>query len=383
VNRRTRVVAGVAVAAALSVSGTARAGNASIDVPSEGDAVSAYALPRAEFLEDNYLFYNLPPIGPKGARGNVPLLLEASVAPHFVFYDGLSRATRPRPKGVTRWERFQLFFGNWFFDPSITMQFKLRMVKNDPDAMNTSSPVRPMSFMPRVNLQAFHLERLAAFGPHALLIVSPRASLGHHSNGQEYCRFDTTPGAHLDGLNCPDIPHPNLADVNFRSGDFSLNYWEAGANAALLFLDGENVENQRVELGVFVAHNPLEWGPGGISQQQLELYGGTQVKLDAAYSWFENTLATDEGMGAMSGALTARVSYEQFLGGRSDVPDKLVSAEVSRTFFWLGGAGGFVRYAYGRDYLNILFVEPAISTFQMGVIFQQRPPFRYRYDETK
>jgi hypothetical protein len=345
-----------------------------------------FSLPPAEYLEKSSIFYNVPAVGPTGFRGNVPLFFEAQVAPHLFFYNGLGKIAG---SGAARrwWERV-------FFAGSLTAQFRLRMVFNSDEYGNASSPVRPVSFMPRLNLQWFYFDRVreaALPNPNAMdpdkragweslvRIISPRLGVGHHSNGQEHCRFDKS--GTLDGM-CPAWDG-NLSEVNFRSGDFSTNYIIAALNASWLWLEPDtNFEHQRLDFGLLYEANPKHFGGGsGLNDQEYPLYGANRLQGEVGGSYFQRTPGgptPDSALGRFTGLWSASVAYMQIFGARSDIASYRLTAEVSRTFYWLGGMGLFVRFFSGQDYLNILFVQKIPYTFQIGVVFDQTPRLQYR-----
>lgn len=333
---------------------------------------------RAEFLERNYFFYNLPPIAPPQ---NQPLVFEAQVAPHFFFYNGLDKLPFS-----DRCDTFLQAF-------SVSFILKLRMV-ND-----ASTPVRPPSYMPRFNYQMFFLGRP---GRRELRVVEVRLSLGHHSNGQQYCRLDDktimTPGA------CEPIDAGQIAAdrgrLNFRSGDFATDYYQIAAHYERLWLDGAGYEHYRLVLGASFEGNPLDWHlpftlPGQIDREEYDLYGPYRPGVDVAGAWHNDSDAVADWL---SSHLPGPSSLWRALGGTVDhatyrfdgmlqvfpwdvpsgVADYRWSMELSWSPDWWSGLGLFVRYFQGQDYLNILYLEGPVHTVQFGVLWDQSPQIAYQ-----
>jgi len=355
-----------------------------------------YVNGRTLFLGKNYLGWNVPSIGPKGSRGNTPLLIEADVAPHLAFYDGLYKLDLPR----TGQQTFDVFFGAF-----ITPEFRLRMVKNNRDAMIYSSPVRPMSFMPRIDLLWYLMWRVGwpadplndaptidQVG--GVVVFAPRLiPFGHHSNGQEHCRYGAEGGldGSDDGTCTAPVPGAPATTVNFRSGDFTTDYAGAGANLAYYTLDNNGFEHRRVALGATYQYNPLwKWLPGGMDASEAALYGQHVVHGELEIEVFLHGYASPEGAPPpggfrqtpnvdhpLSGKVGVVAAGDKFFTTSAGVPSWSASLELSYALFWLGGAGLFVRGLHGRDYLNILFVEPAVNTVQFGLTFDQEPLFEY------
>jgi hypothetical protein len=276
-----------------------------------------------------------------------------------------------------------------FFAASLTPMFRLRMVFDSDATGNLSSPVRPVSFMPRLDLQWFYFDRIrgavapkpegdeaARRGRDALVrLIAPRLAIGHHSNGQEHCRFDKTE-ATLDGPSCPAWDG-NLADVNFRSGDFSTNYLIAALYLSYLHLEQDtSYEHERLDFGVLFEANPKSFlGASGLNAQEYPIYGANRLQFDVGASWFQRT---EGNLGRFSGLWSANASYMEIFGARSDIASYRLTIEASRTLYWLDGVGLFARFFSGQDYLNILFVQKVPWTIQFGVVFDQTPRIRYR-----
>jgi hypothetical protein len=362
-------------------------------IPRSLENVATYLNGRTLFLEKNYVLWNIPEIGPSGDRGNTPLLLEAWIAPHLAFFDGLYELDRPSDSPRPREHHFALL---------VTPEFRLRMIKNGGDRIY-SSPVRPMSFMPRLDVLEYFIWRVNwGLLPHysakdqggGVFVLAPRASAGHHSNGQEHCPYGDESG--LDGADDPRctaaVPGAPANTVNFRSGDFSTDYFGGGANAAYYTLDNGGFEHLRVAAGLLYKYNPV-WSslPGAMNSDEAALYGKHSLHMELEFQGFlhhyydpaANTGAkpsrrlAPSADGLLDGKLRLGVGTDYFWTTGPGVPSYLASVEASYALFRLGGAGLFVRFSRGRDYLNILYVEPAISSVQFGVVFEQEPLFAY------
>lgn len=283
-------------------------------------------------------------------------MFEAQVAPHLFLLNDWHKVER---QGDT---------SRFLHALSFTFLLRLRMVGDD------STPVRPPSFMPRLDYQLFRVWRPDA--PKQLSIAELRVSLGHHSNGQQYCPFDES-RVSGDPEPCPpvDTRRPDLRPLNYRSGDFSTNYLILGAHYARLWLDADRFEEARVSFGVQGETNPTGFGPGGIDREQSELYGPHRLKLD-----FEASRYHPRPLGlpsALSGVSAVSGSVEFMMGAASGVASDREMVEVSHVFDRSGGLGLFARFVTGQDYLNILFAAPRISTLQVGLIWDLSPRLQY------
>jgi len=377
----------------------AQDGSSRMEHPDSLEDLSKFLNGRTLFLEKNYLGWNAPAIGPDTYRGNTPLLIEAWIAPHLALFDGLYNLDRARDTPVQGVQHhFALF---------VTPEFRLRMIKNGGSGIY-SSPVRPMSFNPRVEAFEYfiwrvrwraiweHLNDGRAFDqPGGVVVLAPRVTVfGHHSNGQEHCRFGAEAGldGNADPLCTPPMAGAPASTVNFRSGDFSTDYFGGGLSAAYYTLDNGGFEHRKTAAGLTYRYNPV-WSklPGSMNDEEAALYGQHSVHFDLEsqnfihgyYDPAAGTSSPSSGGLAPSidswweGKLRVAGSVSYFWTTGAGVPSYLASLEVSHALFRLGGAGLFFRYSRGRDYLNILFVEPAISTAQFGLVFDQEPLFEY------
>jgi hypothetical protein len=322
-------------------------------------------MPRAEFLERNYIHYNVPAVGP---AINTPLLFEAQVAPHLFFYNGLNKV-----ESNTRCDRFLQAV-------SLSFILRIRMVGD------TSSPVRPPSYIPRLNYQAFWFfkntparikKKEGRFGGQGTLtMVGLRASLGHHSNGQQYCRFDENRRIpDEDDTSAPPCPSGDVDSLNVRSGDFSTDFIQLAGHLAYLILDEDSFEQRRWGVGLVGETNPqwLDFLPGAIDAEEYATYGPHRLRLELAYT---EHLSAPKRLPAM---LSVDIGLEGFSKTAPGVARYRVQAQAAYVPDRLGGIGLFARFTSGQDYLNILYLRPAIHTVQLGVIWDLSPRLAYRF----
>lgn len=282
------------------------------------------------------------------------LLFEAQIAPHLfirqTLNDQLSEVFIEERRTVRAWSI------------SFTPLIRLRMFDGP------SSPVRTPSFMPKFDGQYFWLRRmeegndesgewneaLAARSP--IRIHGLQATLGHHSNGQEGCLFAEEEG--LDG-DCRLPPGVERATINRDDGSFSTNYLRLMAyRMDWHSKDGRLKRSQTLGLGVEI--HPEGFGPGGVSQDQLDLYGDLRLLTS-----FERVWRTEKTKRIID-LQTAYIAGKRDLEG--GVCDCFVSLEGSWSWDELGGWGVFARYVHGQDYYNLSFVEE-LSKIQVGIVF--------------
>jgi hypothetical protein len=348
---------------------------------------------RAEFLERNYFFYNVPAVGP---AQNQPLFFEPQIAPHLFFYNGLAKLPSP--------SRCDTFLQSY----SLSFISRFRMVGD------WSTPVRPPSYMPRLNYQMFWVRRMDRLTPEGRPFRPPkdaifqmlevRLSLGHHSNGQQYCRYDPTMIQFDPASTCQDIiPSQVVADrprLNVRSGDFSTDYYQVAAHFANLWLDGEGREHVRLSGGLSFEGNPKSWGfdmPGRIDPAEYATYGPYRFGIDATLGWHNDGTGAERALvaawmprwlAAATGAIGKQIDHATFRLDPSflwfpwnvapGVASHRLSIEASWTPDWWNGVGLFARYFQGQDYMNILYLEGPVHTVQLGLIWDQSPQIAYK-----
>lgn len=352
---------------------------------------------RSEFLERSSIFYNVPGVGPGGLHGNMPLFFEAQIAPHLYLWNGLFRLENPgdavdtlvRGDGCAQdpdKESCIAHSWHWVNAFSVTPQVRLRMVFNSDTTDNHSSPVRPPSFMPRFDYQAFFYKRplkgptwAESWGSAAagVWLVSPSVAIGHHSNGQEHCRFDPT-GRTKDPNECAPWDG-DLGKVNFRSGDFSTNYLIERLHVAWIDLDDYDFERRRYVAGLILEQNPRNFlGGSGLNDQEYALYGPWRLGLHL--EWSSNEGWDARGMSSTgAGQWTVSGEAHKYLGVGNGVAGYRTSVEVRRTFDRLFGLGLFARFFSGQDYLNLLFVRTIPWTIQFGLVFDSNQRLRQSF----
>lgn len=326
-------------------------------IPLGGSPPARRLLSHYEFLEDTYLDYFLPPRGP---AGDAPLVFEAQVAPHLFLWN--------------QWEKVQwqpAWSGGWVHDLALSFVFRLRMV-ND-----YSAPVRPPSYMPRIDYQAFRIWKTRSDEVHLLeLRLTP---WGHHSNGQQHCSFvEGLPGGNPATEPCVQVDpgNPPTDKVNYRSGDFSTSFFIVGAHYAFIRLDGDRWEKSRLAGGLLFEGNPRPWGPGTIGELMSKLYGPWRLRLDV-----EARLHADAILGRawLAGMLSASASAELMWKTAPGIPGDRETVEVSWLPDRLHGPGLFVRFFTGQDYMNILFAAGRTTMVQLGIIWSLSPPVQYTF----
>jgi hypothetical protein len=327
-------------------------------VPFGANPPTRRVLAHYEFLEDNYLNYFLPARGP---AGDEPLVFEAQTAPHLFLWN--------------QWEKVQsqpTWSGGWVNDLALTFVFRMRMV-ND-----YSAPVRPPSFMPRIDYQAFRIWKTRTDEVHLLeLRLTP---WGHHSNGQQHCSFvEGLPGG--DPATEPCVPvdpsSPPTDKVNYRSGDFSTSFFVVGAHYAFIGLDGDKWEKSRLAGGVLFEGNPRPWGPGTIGELMSKLYGPWRLRLDLEARRHVGAIL---GRAWLAGMLSVSGSAEIMWKTAPRIPSDRETLEASWAPDRLHGPGLFVRFFTGQDYMNILFAAGRTTMVQFGIVWILSPPVQYTFE---
>jgi len=329
------------------------------------DVEQRQELQPVEFLERSSIFNSLPNTGPVEPAA---LLFEANVATHLYFYNALTNLER------------QCFRGEgWLWTAAFTMQVRLRMVADN------SLPVRPASLMPRLDGQLFRVtgsgRKQWPFGRSAFDLLELRASLGHHSNGQQYCEFAAGVPDDVPGAPCPAIDpvNPPLDQLNYRAGDFSTNHVIGGAHFARIFVDGNYMEMARGTLGALYEGNPLDFGPGGLDASQFPLYGAHRLLVTAGAS-FHPWRFSGARANPWTGIFRLNATCEAMFGGvATSIPYDRETVELSYVFDGLGGIGFVARYIHGQDYMNVLFVGPPLSVVQVGLVWDPSPRMKYGF----
>lgn len=311
---------------------------------------------RAEFLEKSYIFYEVPNVGP---AEDEPLVLEAWVAPHLFFYDGL---TDVETACLDR---------RWYHAASFTFQVRLRMVAD------VSSPVRPPSYMPRFNWQSFRFWKSGGAAYTALQMLELRASIGHHSNGQQYCPF--AEGV-LDEA-CPpfEVDDPPLDQLNYKAGGFSTNYVQAAIHRVRLAIDpATRREAGRIAGGLVLEVNPEHlFGASDLNEAGREMYGPYRARLEGEVG---RHAPAPLGRAWLAGRQTLSASFEVMVPTTGGVPWDREIVEASHVFDGVGGLGLFVRYVDGQEYLNLLYLAGRTRMVQLGFVWDFSPTLEYRFN---
>ena len=328
----------------------------------------ARLVPHYEYLEDSYLNYFLPRVGPAGDR---PLAFEAQAAAHLFL--------------VNQWEKVEhvsspgSMASVWSWDVSFLL--RLRMVQD------WSAPVRPPSYMPATHLQWFGLWKTSGGSVQEL---EAELGLTHHSNGQQQCSFvptnpDNNQQDNASPTECLDpgtVQGSLRHNLNYRSGDFSTSYGTVGLHYAFMTLDRDRFMAARGSMGVqyqqnFVSHDgPFGGFPGAMERDQAWMYGIHRIKVEAQGRWRLGPPWTN-----LSGILSATVSHELMWNTAPSIPSSRSIGELSYTLDGFHGTGLFVRGFTGQDEMNILYAAGRTNMVQFGIIWSTSPAVRYLFGE--
>jgi hypothetical protein len=327
----------------------------------------ARLLPHYEYLEDSYVDYFLPRVGPAGDR---PLTFEAQAATHLFLLNQWDKVERVSSPGAMA--------SVWSWDVSFILH--LRMVQDG------SAPVRPPSYVPSMHVQWFGLWKGSSRSVHELEL---EVGLTHHSNGQAQCSFvsnqDTASPTPEECIDQSQVSGSLRHAVNYRSGDFSTSYASAGMHYAFMTLGDDRYMISRYSLGGvyqqnFVAQRDGFLGdfPGGISADQAWMYGIHRARFEAQGRWHVGAPWTD-----FAGVLSATGSYELMWNTRPPIPTTRAIGEVSYTVDGLHGLGVFVRGSTGQDEMNVLYAAGRTNMVAFGLIWNTSPAVRYLFGEGK
>ena len=284
------------------------------------------------------------------------LILEAQVAPHLYFYDGLTR------------EGVRLNGGN-AVAVSVTPMFKVR-IRNEP-----SSPVQTLSFMPKLNFQYFRLPRKQADEPwpDSFWMKGGLFVWGHHSNGQTQCIYDPTKLD--DAPDCKGPANPADVQINYPNGSFSTNYLRFSLFLTKTRLGKlapvagrtdmmQKIAYAKTTIAASLEVNPEGLPPGGsLDEPARSLYGPTRVGLLVEHE----QRTSRRGFFAGGYRLTG---IAEFIDKTPDAGSSSwrFTAEAAFEPDWFRSGGFVARYIYGQDYYNLQFARN-ISWFQFGLIF--------------
>ncbi len=352
-----------------------------------------------EFMEDSY-FVPAPGVwsGGPGDRGFLfnpstggdrnphGIAFEADLAPHFYIWNTLNRLERQR---ADDWRI------HWFWSVAFTFELRLRMTTD------LSIPVRPASFMPHpfMDWQVFLVERESnrTFWLNGIRLTPWQ----HHSNGQQECTFevghrDEDP---LDPCTPVDPESPPLEALNFRAGDFSTNAIVVAVHRAFIQTNARYEEILRWSGGLEWEIHPVGYLPGAVNRTHQALYGMHVVRAELAFSvdpvaWsrgeLTNRLATPADISSWEGPLRLRLTGEAAVdrllsGAGSDaVPVGRAAVELAYLPRGLNGLGVFLRFAGGRDHLNVLYLRGQAYQMGLGLFWRQsyRPTYRFLAETT-
>lgn len=347
------------------------------------------------------------------------ILFEAQLAPHFFFYNGLHALQRGSYESGFLWS------------VAFSFEMRFRMTADD------SIPVRPASFMPHPlgDWQLYWAKPIDR-GPkddrrrvHSFWLLEGRLTPWlHHSDGQQECTFQAGRRDDVPGLPCDEVDAhaPPVDALNFRAGEFATNAVVLATHAAYVHTNRRYEEVFRLAAGLEWEHHGLRsWYfrllPGGIDAQQRATYGADHFRASLSLSldpweWGRRmrmrkgqpfSLAALEEASCESltgearercfaestpafyeGPLRLQLTGEVALGQvtpASIIPKARTTVELAylprgaegRGLF--NGLGFFVRGAFGRDNLNVLYARGAIRAFYLGILWRQsyRPVYRF------
>lgn len=289
------------------------------------------------FLDSSYVGFSPNKIKVEGDPASpARLIFEAQVAPNLflpqLHFGDMEKGT-----------------GEYVLSVAVTPLIRLRMLNED------SSPVIPPSFMPKLTLQFLHLRPLKFEGEIRRAIAAGlNLIVGHHSNGQSGCFFTNQTGRD------PACAPEGVLPLNETSGSFSTNYVRTELHGRYVFAADRELESGWLVGGGVALEVNTRGGPGGISEEQRQLYGRGRYE-------FEGTVQRLKTGHRARTTLTAAYPYGETPSRRATVR---VEAAVMPA--WAGGFGLFVRHVRGRDDYNILFLE-RIHLWMIGVIFELGP----------
>jgi hypothetical protein len=302
------------------------------------------------FLTRQYVFARLPAND---------LLFEALLAPHLFIHEG-----RYQDGG-------RVFLGPvWAWKYGITPMVSLRMLST------TSLPVRTPSYMPRPF--TFQFLRASLIAPDDQL-ASPIRVWGltllpwaHHSNGQDGCLYQDQVRVGEECRDGPQLPGTRRV-TNKTDGSFSTNFVQATLGYRKLVLETDDasglLESTRTcELTLRAEYHPRGYGPGGLSDEQGELYPTFRLQTGMTVG-FSNDHSFLRGRSGLGG------SVEWLNRPAYDLSHWAFSLEATHVFARTGW-GLFARYYRGMDYYNLGFLN-TLSTLNFGVVIDAWRPEQF------
>lgn len=320
----------------------------------------ARLLPHYEYLEDSYVNYAAPNVGPVGDR---PLAFEAQAATHLFLKNNWDVVEATSPPG---------HMAN-VVSVDVSFVLHLRMVQDH------SAPVRPPSYMPGMHVQWFGLWKVDSQHVREL---EAEVGFTHHSNGQQGCTF--TPDGKPADTGCLKAPAPGTPvkdQLNFRSGDFSTSFAQLGVHYAFMTLDlPDRYLRTRGSIGVIwlpqFVDRPGNWAPGAISRDQAGLYGIHRIRLEGQLRMH---ITAEEGF--LPGTASLTLSHERMWNTALGVPNHRWIGEASYALDEYHGLGAFVRGTSGQDDLNVLYLAGPVNVIQLGIMWNTAQAVRYRFGE--
>lgn len=307
------------------------------------------------------------------------LAFEAQIAPHIFIWDNFQKLYQPVDPGRS---------GHFAAAVSFTPMVRLRMQDAE------SSPIKTLSWMPKVDVQLVWMRRRAALAENdeRASAWTLQATVGHHSNGQDECSY--VPGVLSRPDLCPDPTRLEDVRINYPNGDFSTNYVRLGVTRKWLTL--RTLGSGRVPVRTFLLGGAFEANPAGLRiggtlpPVLRTLYGCNRLlgRLEWETRLGDFPSSTRSGLLRGSLRISGAIEYLDKAAPTADAtftsqPDAPLNAlytpatgssrwRFSSEVAWnpdaLRGWGLVARYLRGQDHYNLLFIRN-IDFFQAGVVF--------------
>lgn len=250
----------------------------------------------------------------------------------------------------------------WAYSVVGTPRVRLRMFNA------RSAPVRTPSYMPKGSFTGMALrgQKDGDVGMWAGMLT-----VGHHSNGQDGCLFETD---RLEGDDC--VGTPDLTRINLKDGSFSTNYVRLGARYRRTKLRAEIEDSTGASMPVASGVTPQRETEREVQAGYRELTLGVDVDLhfhtDKRIAPFYGQRRVEAMIGGAiklqrlcrsraTGQISVKYIGTPPLNGNSVV----FQADATCTFNDGGGWGLFARFYRGQDYYNLGFAR-SLSRLQFG-----------------
>jgi hypothetical protein len=252
-----------------------------------------------------------------------------------------------------------------------------------------SAPVRTPSYMPKGTAM---LMRLRGLPNNSVGLFSGMFTVGHHSNGQDGCLFETDT---LQGEDC--VGPADLNRINLKDGSFSTNYVRLGARYRRTRLRAELEDaNGRSRLDPSggkestspgTPPDPLTNVPDNVAPPERQVQAGyqewtvgidvdlhfhTDKRIEPFYGTRRFEAMAGGAMkfpkvcrGRAAGQASVRYIGEPPIDGTSWV----YQVDGTCTFNDSAGWGLFVRFYKGQDYYNLGFAR-SLSRLQFGFHYE-------------